>query len=289
MMKKNRVKLVCLMFFLAATVFLLTNDKTINTAHAFSSGPTGGHTGAPNELTCATSGCHSGAVNTGPGQFTITGLPSRYDPGMTYEVTVQHSTTDNSRRRWGFQLTVLTSGNGKAGEMANNSGSTFVLNGDGPDGNRQYIEHSLTGTFTGQRNSASWTFNWTAPSTNVGPITLYAAGNQANNDGNNSGDQIYTTSLTVNPPAVSSGPPRITDVRINKKQLIVTGENFDLGAVLLMDGAKVKKTGNDEITPSTVIIARKAGNQISPGQEVVLQVKNLDGTLSESFPFRRPQ
>src|SRR5688500_971569 len=150
MMKKNRVKLVCLMFFIAATAFLLTNDNTINTAQAFSGGPPGGRSGAPNELTCSSSGCHSGAVNTGPGQFTITGLPARYDPGMTYQVTVQHSTTDNSRRRWGFQLTVLTAGNTKAGDIANNSGFTSILNGDGPDGNRQYIEHNLNGTFAGQ-------------------------------------------------------------------------------------------------------------------------------------------
>jgi hypothetical protein len=277
------------MFFIAATVFLLMNDQTINTAHAFSSGPVGGYTGAPGERSCATSGCHGGTPNAGPGQFTITGLPASYDPGMTYEVTVQHSTTDNSRRRWGFQLTALTPNNTKAGNIANNSGFTSILNNDGPDGNRQYIEHNLQGTFPEQGSSANWTFNWTAPASDVGAITFYAAGNQANNDSSNSGDQIYRITLTVNPPVVSSGPPRITSARVNKKQLIVTGENFDIGAVLLMDGARVKKTGNDEITPTTDLIAKKAGNQISPGQEVVLQVRNLDGTLSENFAFRRPQ
>ncbi len=289
MMKKNRVKLGCLMFFIAATIFLLTDNQSITRVHAFSSGPPGGNTGAPNELTCATSGCHSGAVNTGPGQFTITGLPARYDPGMTYQVTVTNSTSDNSRRRWGFQLTALTSGNARAGNLANNSGFTSILNDDGPGGNRQYIEHNLQGTFAGDGSPAAWTFNWTAPATNVGSVTFYAAGNQANNNGNNTGDQIYTTTLTVNPPATSSGPPSITGAVLQGKQLIVTGTNFDLGALLLLDGVRVKKTGNDEINPTTTLVARKGRNLIVPGQMVVLQVKNLDETLSEPFSFTRPQ
>lgn len=287
MTTKNRIKFVCLLSFLAAVFFLLTGNKTLTTVQAFSSGPPVGLTGAPNEGTCTE--CHGGAPNSGPGQFTITGLPARYDPGMTYEVTVTHSTTDNTRRRWGFELTVLTSGNAKAGNLSNNSGFTSVINDDGPGSNRQYIEHNTQGTFAGQRSPASWTFNWTAPETNIGAVTFYASGNQANNNGGSNGDQIYTTSLTVNPPSTNTGPPHITDARVNKKQLIVIGENFDIGATLIMDEAKVKKTGNDETNPTTVIIARKAGNQIAPGQLVMLQVRNLDGTLSEIFPFRRPE
>jgi hypothetical protein len=288
MRKKDTIKLLCSLVFVTLAVFLLTG-KAVKPVHAFSSGPPGGNTGAPNELTCATTGCHGGTPNTGGGQFTITGLPARYDPGMTYEVTISHSTADTSRRRWGFQVTVLNVNNLKVGNLASNSGATSILNGDGPDGNRQYVEHNLTGTFPGQRNSASWTFNWTAPASDVGPVTFYAAGNQANNDNNNSGDQIYTTSLTINPPAVSIGQPRIISARIEGKQLILTGENFGSGALLFMDGAKVKKTGNDEVNPSTVLIARKGRNLISPGQTVSLQVKNPDDTVSENFLFTRPE
>jgi hypothetical protein len=287
MVKKNRIKFVCLIFFITVTIFLLTDNKTVTSVHAFSSGPTAGLTGAPGEGSCTE--CHGGAPNVGPGQFTITGLPARYDLGMTYQVTVTHTTTDNSRRRWGFQLTALTANNTKAGELTNNSGFTSILNNDGPGGNRQYIEHNIQGTFAGQNLTASWTFNWTAPATNIGAITFYASGNQANNNSGSTGDQIYITSEIVNPPATNTGLPLITEARVNKKQLIITGENFDFGAVLLMDGAKVKKTFNDEINPTTVMVARKAGNQIVPGQEVMLQIRNLDGTLSNIFPFRRPE
>src|SRR6185503_3990506 len=43
------------------------------------------------------------------------------------------------------------------------------------------------------------TFNWTAPPTDIGIVTFYAAGNQANNDGNTSGDYIYKTFVTSAP------------------------------------------------------------------------------------------
>ncbi|MGH9972261.1 MAG: PQQ-dependent sugar dehydrogenase, partial [Pyrinomonadaceae bacterium] len=64
---------------------------------------------------------------------------------------------------------------------------------------RQYIEHTLAGTFAGQQGGASWRFNWTAPPTDVGTITFYAAGNHANNDGNTSGDHIYRTFVASAP------------------------------------------------------------------------------------------
>jgi hypothetical protein len=85
-----------------------------------------------------------------------------------------------------------------------------------------------------------------------------------------------------------TGPPVILEVEVSKKQLRVTGENFDIEAQLFMDGAKQKKTFNDELTPNTLLVARKAGKNIEPGQTVVLQVKNPDGTLSNEVSFTKP-
>jgi hypothetical protein len=150
------------------------------------------------------------------------------------------------------------------------------------------MEHNFLGTFQGQASGASWTFNWVAPSTDVGLVTFYAAGNEANNNGNESGDQIYTTSASTRVAGVITGAPTITGAAVNKKQLLVMGENFDFEAQLLMDGAKQKKTFNDDLTPGTLLVARKSGKQIEPGQTVVLQVKNPDGTLSNEFSFTRP-
>ena len=287
----SRTKILCLALFVFGIAgVLLTGDNTSSRVSAFAEGPNPGHTGAPSELTCATTGCHPGPPNSGPGQFTIEG-PSSYSPGETYTITVRHSTTDGSRRRWGFQLTALDSSENKAGSLQITSSTTQILTG-GPDGNREYIEHSFTGTFQGQQNGASWSFNWTAPDTDIGPVVFYAAGNQANNDGSNSGDQIYTARASL-----FSGPPEILNVNIKGKGLNVLGKNFGDGAALfscdscqtpVTDGAKMKKVFNDTDAPTTLISARKAGKTIAPGQTLVLQVKNPDGTASNAFTFTRP-
>lgn len=288
MLKKDRVKLICLVLFIVAVAsILLTNNGAIKTAGAFSSGPPAGRTGAPGELTCATTGCHGGTPNTGPGQLIIE-APRTYAPGQTYSINLQHATTDSSRRRWGFELTVLTTNLSKAGNLQRLNELVRILNDDGPGNDRQYIEHGAAGTFQGQIGGASWTFNWTAPATDVGPVTFYAAGNQANGDGTNNGDQIYITSVTVNPLSATTGPPSILNASVSGKRLIVLGDNFDIGATLLVNSNRVKKVSNDEDNPRTILVARKAGRDIERGQTVELQVRNADDTLSEPFLFTRP-
>jgi hypothetical protein len=51
----------------------------------------------------------------------------------------------------------------------------------------------------------TWTFNWTAPSSDVGRVTFYVAGNQANGDGNTSGDIIHFA-FAESQPAVMAAP-----------------------------------------------------------------------------------
>src|SRR6266571_4058044 len=287
MSRKDQTKLACLALFVAALLaVLMTNNQTTRTALAFAEGPNAGVSGAPGETTCAISGCHGGSPNTGPGQFQIT-APASYEPGKTYAIMVTHITTDTSRKRWGFQLTALDGINSKAGDLQNSGGLTQVIPG-GPGGNRQYIEHTTVGTFQGQTLRASWTFNWMAPSSNVGTVTFYAAGNQADNSGTETGDQIYATSANVPVANVTTGPPMILDATLRGKNLLVMGESFGTGADLLFDGVKYRKADNDPDTPGTLIVARKAGKAIDPGQTILIQVRNPDGTLSNTFTFTRP-
>ena len=197
------------LLILAATlagfaVFLVASNLLNPTVGAFSAGPPAGYTRAPGEEPEACAECHVPS-GSGTGQITIA-APQTYIPGQTYQITVTHSSPDSSRQRWGFQLTALDDLNTKAGELSNLTTLTQIITG-GPGGNRQYIEHGPGGTFPGQQFGANWTFNWTAPSTNVGVVTFYAAGNQANNDGNTSGDFVYST-FTQSQPA-SSSPPQL--------------------------------------------------------------------------------
>src|SRR4029450_10014688 len=129
--------------------------------------------------------------------------------------------TDPTRIRWGFELTVLDTSDEKAGDLQSTDGTTQIINNAGPGGGRQYIEHTSAGTFVGQQNGASWTFNWTAPATDVGPVTFYAAGNHANNDGNTSGDYIYRTFVASAP--ASSTPDFAISVTPSSRSAVPTG------------------------------------------------------------------
>jgi uncharacterized repeat protein (TIGR01451 family) len=195
-----KLKLLVLILFAAGTATLLLTDNAANPrARAYSAGPPAGYTHAPGELDCAD--CHTTPAQSS-GTLTLN-APPKYTPGQTYDLTVTHATTDPSRVRWGFELTALDASDQKAGTLAPSDDLTQVIEGQGPFPTRQYVEHTSKGTFSGQQNGTAWTFKWTAPADDVGPVTFYVAGNQANGDGNSSGDNIYFTftSATFQPPS----------------------------------------------------------------------------------------
>ncbi len=164
-------------------IFLLLSTQLM----AYSGGPPNGKTGAPGEGTCRD--CHSSyALNSGPGNLSIQGIPDLYYPGDVYTLTVSLSQMGPSR--WGFELAAKTESNSQGGIIAvTQSQYTQISNGNGIT----YLKHRSAGTFNGQPNSATWEFDWTAPDAASGPITFYAAGNAANGNFMTSGDYIYTT------------------------------------------------------------------------------------------------
>jgi photosystem II stability/assembly factor-like uncharacterized protein len=83
-----------------------------------------------------------------------------------------------------------------------------------------------------------------------------------------------------------TSPPRIAGVSVSGKNLIVTGEGFDNGAVILVDGVE-QRTRNDQSNPAMTLIGKKAARAIASGQRVIVQVRNSDGLRSEPFGFTR--
>jgi uncharacterized protein (TIGR03437 family) len=194
----------------------------------YAEGPPAGHAGVANEQTC--SQCHSGPG--GSGSVAASGFASgmTYTPGAAQTLTV--TVSDPAQRRWGFQLTARVHGSPQtqAGAFTPGSDGLTQLSCGAPPfsgsslanatvGNDcatqsnaplQYIEHTVQGTRLGQTGSAAFTFNWTPPSTNVGQIDIYVAGNAANGNSAPTGDNIYTASYTLSPagsvaPSISSG------------------------------------------------------------------------------------
>jgi hypothetical protein len=168
-------------------------------AYASQSGPEAGYTSAPGDIGACTT-CHDTFENpdVGPGSVRIEGVPEVYTPGQQYVLTV--TVQQGGRRRFGFQMTALDQANDRAGALSARGSDTQLLNQTGPGG-RQYIEHTQSGTSTITTGRRSWQVNWTAPSTDVGVVTFYAAGNAANDDGTNQNDYIYTTRASVDSPS----------------------------------------------------------------------------------------
>lgn len=77
-------------------------------------------------------------------------------------------------------------------------------------------------------------------------------------------------------------PVRINSASVQGKKLLVQGENFDPGAVILLNG-EAQITTNDAQNPKTSLTGKKAGKKIRPGDK--LQVLNPNGTLSQEFIF----
>jgi uncharacterized delta-60 repeat protein len=86
---------------------------------------------------------------------------------------------------------------------------------------------------------------------------------------------------------LAKGTPDITSAVVSGKKLFVYGTYFDEGSDIYLDGEK-QKTKNDSDNPETVLIGKKAGKKIAPGQTVTLQVKCPDGRESREYSFTRP-
>jgi len=151
-----------------------------------------GFTGAPGEGTCQQ--CHQFGPD--DGQLQIIGTPAEYSPNQSYSLTV--SLEDPGQQRWGFELTAVDSDGNGVGSFTVTDPVNTQLSDNNPSTARDYLKHTSTGTYNGTFDGpVTWDFQWTAPSSNRGPVTFYAAGNAADGDGTTAGNYIYATSAGV--------------------------------------------------------------------------------------------
>jgi hypothetical protein len=90
------------------------------------------------------------------------------------------------------------------------------------------------------------------------------------------GTDVFVTKLQLR--------PRIISAKVKGKKLLVTGEGFENGGVILLDG-QPQSTANNDDDPVTVLVSKRAGKKILPGLPVRLQVKGVDDSVSEVFVF----
>jgi hypothetical protein len=166
-------------------------------------------TGAPGDNVCTS--CHTGTLNPSPGTVAITAAEgTTYTPGVKQRMTVTINASSFNPRVFGFEATARLASNlanGQAGTLQPASGDTRVVCED--DRNPpcrdsapvQFITHTLA------RAGNTYEFDWTPPaSADAGPVRFYVAANAANGNGQDTGDRIFTTNITLTPAAAPTGP-----------------------------------------------------------------------------------
>ena len=246
---RTSVKLYVLIVFVGVAFFAFSRPElSLQRASASASGPSPSHTGAPGEANCTA--CHSDfPVNSGSGSVSIAGLPPNYKPGQQVQITV--TTAQFDAIIYGFQMTAVDSQGRQAGTFTVPGGSPpqmQILQGLVGSNTRSYIEHTVDGIIPTQGGSKSWTFTWTAPSTRVGKIGLYAAGNGADSSASPSGDYIYTASRsTLSGSAIANfDADGISDISVFRPS---TGVWYSLNTTDPNFQASHFGTSGDKITP----------------------------------------
>jgi hypothetical protein len=183
-------------------------------------------TPAPGEVTCSQARCHGSgngenssgglADNAGGGSVVISGIGGTYIPGTVYHMTV--TVNQLGAQRFGFNCEALDASNGNAGTLTITQAGTWLRSGI--NGTRQGVSQGHSGVSGPTAGTGTDLFNfyfdWTAPATSVGPVTFYASGVAVNFSGlNDSGDEVYSTSLNVNPTTATAAQILISRTSFN--------------------------------------------------------------------------
>lgn len=188
--------------------------------------PGPGYTGAPGDSAtgCIKSGCHTGTPNSGTGSVKIAASGGMtYVPGQAQQISV--TIADSTEKKYGFQLSARVDSNPKtmgAGELVRDAnGFTEVQCANGSSapatgctantgGSLEWVNHTVAGynASNSTPGSYTYTFSWTPPATDVGTVTLYAAGEAVTGADVVTGTETYLATLQLSPVA----PPAITGV-----------------------------------------------------------------------------
>ncbi|MEO6902982.1 MAG: choice-of-anchor V domain-containing protein [Bacteroidia bacterium] len=188
---KNKIVIISLV--LVGFIIIAASPKRSSSGAPVSS------TGAPNETTCAKSGCHDdNSVNSGKATLSLEVGDSiaNYIPGKTYLLKIKMA--EKAVTRFGFQIVALNHNNVNAGKFQlTDKARTQLISNNLELTDRQYVTYTFGGT-DGINGASEWTLNWIAPKTNVGPISFYVAGVSADDDMSDKGDYVYTIQKVLN-------------------------------------------------------------------------------------------
>lgn len=184
-------KVILTGFIYAFALFTLHTNYGFTTSRSSSSPPLNRCGLYGTQPTCTV--CHSpGSGGSGAATISISGNPTSYVPGTVYSITVTGSQVTPTPAFYGFEMAAVNASNANAGAFTAISGTNI--------GSQSVAGNSIS--FIRQSTpkvSGTWTFNWTAPATDVGNIRFYLAVNAANGTSGTGSDYIYTSVFTLTP------------------------------------------------------------------------------------------
>ncbi len=157
-------------------------------------GPPAAHTGGFGEPTCQI--CHIGyEVLDSPDHLTLEGLPTKYQSGETYLLTLV--LTDEFMSAAGFQLSSRyaegSSDGNQAGVPENLNDRVQITEGTS---GIAYLHQTEASSWAVSGGSASWSWEWTAPEDGHA-VVFHMTANAANGDNSPLEDQIYRRVIEV--------------------------------------------------------------------------------------------
>lgn len=219
--------------------------SSLNTSNANASLPPNATAGAPADNSGATcTNCHSGTALTQTTGVISSDIPgSGYIGGTTYNFTVSMS----GASAYGFELTPQTA--------TSSTGLGTWIAGTGSSVSGKYIKQSAKKTGA----SATWSFQWTAPTTAT-TVTFYGSFNYANNNNNSLGDVIKTSSVTyvANPTGINENN-NIISVSVfpnptSETLFVTSNETFSQGIIYSVDGKLAKTISEQELVAKTISV-----------------------------------
>ncbi len=170
-----------------------TGSLYTNALYAESAGPQAYMTGAAGDDTCYS--CHySFALNSGSAKFSIN-APASCKHGKFIKITVSFAQSVGTRN--GFEMTAMDANGNRVGTFKKIGTTTQVITPNDSRGLQsqdagKYIEHTIAGA-----TKKSWKVKWKVPTGAKNPITFYAAGVDADGNGDLDNDYVYTATAST--------------------------------------------------------------------------------------------
>lgn len=202
-----------------------------------SNGRSDDRTGAPSsDGNC--SSCHSGGTLGGTLSLIVTEKGTfapltSYQAGKTYTIAVSLQ----GGMQKGFQSTILDAANKKTGTIANPTSGSKLITAN----SRDIVVQSSPSL------SGLWSYEWTAPASPTGRVTIYTSGIAANANSQSSGDQVVSNSTILTLDASSSTS--------NNKLVFLAAYPNPCNDVLQLNSAvdKIEVTGINGATYATAL------------------------------------